>query len=145
HLRTADNAGNWNPEAVHRGPYYIDTTAPDSSVEPLPAHSPTSFVVRWSGSDPVPGSGLASYDVQYRVGPSGVWTDWFSASTLTSATFGPESPVHTQPGQTYYFRCRARDRAGNLETYAGGDGDAWTTVQVQAVYRLYLPLVLRRH
>ncbi len=145
HIRTADNVGNWNAEAVHRGPYYVDTTAPNSSVEPLPAQSPTSFLVRWSGSDPSPGSGLTTYDVQYRVGPSGVWTDWLSATTLTSATFGPNQPVQPQPGQTYYFRCRARDQVGNLEAYPGGDGDAWTTIQARAVYRLYLPLVLRRH
>jgi len=145
HLRTADNTGNWNAEAVHRGPYSIDTTAPESSVEPLPAQSPTSFLVRWSGSDSSPGSGLATYDVQYRIGPYGVWTDWLVGTTLTSATFGPGQPVPPQPGQTYYFRCRARDQVGNLEAYPDGDGDTWTTIQVQAGYRLYLPLVWRHH
>jgi hypothetical protein len=145
HLRTADNTGNWNAEAVHRGPYSIDTTAPESSVEPLPAQSPTSFPVRWSGSDSSPGSGLATYDVQYRIGPYGVWTDWLVGTTLTSATFGPGQPVPPQPGQTYYFRCRARDQVGNLEAYPDGEGDTWTTIQVQAGYRLYLPLVWRHH
>jgi hypothetical protein len=32
HIRTVDNAGNWNPGAFHVGPFYIDATAPSTSI-----------------------------------------------------------------------------------------------------------------
>lgn len=121
---------------------FLDTVVPDSSVSALPAQvSGSSFRVDWSGSDPEPGSGLTSYDVQYRVGKYGQWEDWFSGLTSTSAVFGPGYPVQTQPGQTYYFRCRAQDEAGNLEAYPVGDGDAWT---ISVGFRVYIPIVVRR-
>ena len=58
----------------------------------------------------------------------------------TAGTFGPLEPVPLEDGQTYYFRCRARDTAGNLGVYAAGDGDTWTTLYKEAVY---LPLITR--
>lgn len=33
HIRTADNAGNWNSGTVHRGPYYIDGTKPSGQIQ----------------------------------------------------------------------------------------------------------------
>ena len=141
HIRTRDNVGNWNAEAVHAGPYLVDTSAPSCAVHPLPASQWAIFFdASWSGIDAEPGSGLDSYDVQYRVGAGEVWMDWILDTAAMSATFGPLSPVHLEDGQTYYFRCRARDAAANLGIYAGGDGDTWTTIHLSTVY---LPLILR--
>jgi len=42
---------------------------------------------------------------------------------LTAYPFGPDEPVTVEIGQTYYFRVRARDFAGNQEPYPAADGD----------------------
>ena len=100
----------------------LDTAPPSSTVEALTAYQAnTSFVISWSGSDAA--SGVDSYDVQYRDGAVS-WTDWLTETTETSATLVGED------GRTYYFQSRARDNAGNVEAYPGGDGDTHTTVRV---------------
>lgn len=101
----------------------LDNLAPASQVAPLPAWSGASFSVGWSGSDSG-GAGLRSYDVQFRDGPAGAWTDWLLDTTAAGATF------YGVDGHTYYFRSRARDNAYNLEPYPAGDGDTATTVDV---------------
>jgi len=115
--------------------------APDTSVSALPANqSAVSFVVSWTGEDPSPGSEIESYDVQYRVKDEGGWVDWLSETSLTSHSFGPFEPLYLQDGQTYFFRCRARDGAGNLEGYPGWTGDTRTVV---SMLRLVLPVVVK--
>ncbi|MGQ9582052.1 MAG: FG-GAP-like repeat-containing protein [Thermoplasmatota archaeon] len=95
----------------------IDPAPPSSSVEPLPAFmSTTAFTVSWSGTDGLGGSGIESFDVQVRDG-SGPWMDWLMATSSTSGEYQGTN------GHTYSFQCRARDRAGNVEDYPGGDGD----------------------
>ena len=113
HIRTRDAAGNWAATAVHRGPYYIDTTAPSSSTSSPASVGSTSFTVSWSGSDS--GSGIDSYDVQYKnVTTGGSWTTWKSAVSYLSSSFSGTD------GHTYQFRSRARDNVGNLESYPSG-------------------------
>jgi hypothetical protein len=110
--------------------FTIDTLAPTSSVQLLPVYTTTNeFSVNWSGQDSTPGSGLspnATFDVQYRDGPSGYWTDWNMGVTTNTARFTGIS------GHTYYFKCRSRDKAGNLESWPDGDGDAKTLVDSTA-------------
>ena len=88
-------------------------------------------------------SGIASYDVQFRVGLGGAWFDWpgLIGTTQTTATFGPSDPVAVVEGQTYYFRVRALDNAGNQGSYAP-NGDCSTTVSAEQ-YEVYLPVVVR--
>ncbi len=106
-------------------PYWgtTDVNPPSSRVLPLELlTNQSTFTVTWSGSD----TGLAnikSYDIQYRDGANGAWTDWLSTNQTTGAFIG-------QDGHTYYFRSRARDYAGNLETYPGGNGDTDTTIDL---------------
>jgi hypothetical protein len=89
-----------------------DKLAPRSAVLPLPMYSNSPEVqVRWAGEDEPKGSGIASYDVQYRIVPNGPWTDWQSANAQTQATFDGED------GYVYEFRSRARDAAGNVEAW----------------------------
>jgi hypothetical protein len=117
----------------------LDTIAPASGATSPPSTTSLWFTVSWSGSDGL--SGIDTYDVQYRVGSGGAWTDWLVGTSSTSDTFGPASPVGVVVDQTYYFRARARDNAGNLEAYPGGDGD--TSTYVQEVFPVYLPVTLR--
>jgi len=103
----------------------IDQTPPVAAVSPLPAVSQESnFLVSWAAADDR--SGVQCTDVQVRDGPGGGWADWFGCTALTFAGF------QGQDGDTYYFRARARDNAGNVGTFAGGNGDASTTVHVGA-------------
>ena len=109
------------PSAWVSRSFTVDTNPPASSVTPLsPTMESNYFFVRWSGLDAL--SGVASYDVQVRDGDTGAWTDW-----LTSTTAGEAGFLGTM-GHTYYFQSRSRDRAGNQETYPGGDGDTYTTI-----------------
>ena len=99
----------------------LDTAPPSSSVADLPTYQSTlSFPVSCSGSDTT--SGIASYDVQFRDGTGVSWEDWQIAVVATSTVFVGED------GHTYYFQSRARDNAGNIEAYPGGDGDAHVCV-----------------
>ena len=101
--------------------FTVDTAPPTSSVTPLsPTMESTYFIVRWSGSDAL--SGLANYDVQVRDGDVGAWTDWLTSTTAGEAWFLGAMD------HTYYFQSRARDRAGNPESYPGGDGDTHTLI-----------------
>jgi hypothetical protein len=137
-VTSKDRFGNVNPRDTGRAgdaPYYtfyVDTQPPTSSVMELPPiqEQPT-FTVRWSGSDA--GSGIASYDIQVRVGSSGSWVTWLDATSATAQAFvAPRAGI-------YYFRSRARDRAGNVESWPTGNGDTYT----QVGFKLYLPLAIR--
>jgi hypothetical protein len=113
HLRTADKSGNLAADTLHLGPYWIDATLPVVSLT-TPQCRASAFVVSWSGRDDV--SGIANYDVQYRQGTGGTWTDWRMATTALAYPFTLGSA-----GQTYYFRVRARDVAGNVSAYTADD------------------------
>jgi hypothetical protein len=116
----------------------LDTVLPTSSAS-SPAQSVNlSFTVSWSGSDNA--SGIAGYDVQYRIGAGGTWTDWMHTSA-PSAVFGATSPVVVVRGETYYFRVRAYDGAGNVESYPGGDGD--TSTYISIVFFTYTPSIIK--
>ncbi|MEW6679857.1 MAG: DNRLRE domain-containing protein [bacterium] len=105
--------------------YTPDATAPSSSVNSLSTYQTSaSFPVSWSGSDDI--SGIKYYDVQYKDGQNGSWIDWKTNVTDTSASFSGAN------GHTYYFQCKAQDKAGNWEAYPDGNGDTYTIVDTQA-------------
>jgi hypothetical protein len=137
YVQYRDNAGNTSPS--YTDTIILDTTAPSSSASSPASTDTLSFTVNWSGTDGL--SGIANYDVQYKVGSSGAWITWMTQTSNTSAVFGPTSPLVVENGETYYFQVRARDAASNLEIYPGGDGDTRTTVEV--VFNTYLPLISR--
>ncbi|MCK5833292.1 fibronectin type III domain-containing protein [bacterium] len=87
--------------------------------------SDTSFVLTWTGMDSTShdgeGWGIWNYDIQYKVGSGGSWTDWMMATTLSTADFGPSVPVDVVEGQAYYFRLRARDRVRNVSPWTEQD------------------------
>jgi hypothetical protein len=118
-----DWANNWTGAGAWN--LGIDRTAPTATVHVSPMYGGARFLdfyAYWGGMDNL--SGIASYDIQYRDGPGGTWTNLFTSTTLTNHRFTG------QDGHTYYFRSRAVDSAGNWGNYAGGDGDTSYTVQV---------------
>ncbi len=130
-----DNAGNhsgliWEPDWSF---FVIDKSPPSSAVNPLPATQPyPQFTVRWSGNDNFTPNDLIFYEVQYQLNCTGSWIDWFGPDNWEGATFTGEV------GQSYCFRSRAFDLAGNTEAWPES-ADAWT--RVIRFSNVYLPLV----
>ena len=93
----------------------VDTAAPSTSLRAprisTKVTKTTRFKIRWAGRDPAPASGIAVYDVQYKVG-GGAWQNWKTGTTATQAYFTG------QPGLNYIFRVRATDRAGNVSRFS---------------------------
>lgn len=89
-----------------------DLVPPVSAVAALAAvqFNPT-FAVHWAGSDNASPVSALTYDVQYRDGPTGQWTNWQNNTAATTATFAG------QAGHAYDFRSRAHDEANNVEAY----------------------------
>lgn len=85
----------------------VETVPPVSSVLELPAYTNTTkFTVYWNGTDDV--SGIAYYSIDSSA--DGVnWEPWISKTTDNSSSFTGKD------NQTYYFRSKAVDRAGNEE------------------------------
>ncbi|MEK7872661.1 MAG: hypothetical protein AAB502_02235, partial [Chloroflexota bacterium] len=100
------------------GSFPLDTESPTSTVISANANSPT-VTVKWAGLDD--SSGVKWYDIQYKDGPKGAWSNWLVGTTSTSAVFPGEY------GHTYYFQSRAQDNARNWEGYPGGNGDVSIT------------------
>jgi hypothetical protein len=99
-----------------------DTTPPTAWIDALPERSQSSFVVSWSGYDEG-GSGLAYFDVQYRLAGS-AWVDWRMHTTARSAQW-----VGGVDGRLYRFRARAVDHAGNIQEW----GPAQAETRVDAI------------
>lgn len=119
-FRATDVAGNVEP--LRSATVKVDLTPPVARITELtPSQLLRTFTIGWQGQDR-PGSGIATYDVQVRAGRSGAWANLVSSSTATSATFTGDR------GQTYYVRVRARDQAGNVRAFTGGNGDAATYI-----------------
>jgi hypothetical protein len=108
---------------------YVDTLPPHGTVLTVPAHAETAgFTVSWSAAD---GSGVITYDVEYRRNDQPSWTSWVSNSSETSRVF-----MQPLEGDSYSFRMRARDRGNNLSDWVS------ETVRVGG-FQVYLPLVSR--
>lgn len=119
-----DWVGNWVGAGVWN--LGIDRTPPVVNTDVYPLYGDAPFrdfwVTWWNSSDNL--SGIVTYDVQYRDGASGTWTDMVTYTSNQSYRFVGED------NHTYYFRSRARDNAGNVSLYASGDGDIQHTVQI---------------
>jgi len=135
YVQFKDNAGLTS--GTYSDSIILDRIAPESSATSPEVTVNTSFALTWSGTDNL--SGIAAYDIQYRVGAAGVWTDWLLGTTKTTAVFGSHLPVVVTQGETYYFRVRAHDLAGNVEEYPAYD----TFTSVVDRQQIMLPLLLK--
>lgn len=117
-------------------PYLVieaDTVPPTATVHPLPEYTtPPTIPVSWSGVDDA--AGVWSYDVQVRQGASGTWTTWKRFTDATSGVYDG-----AQSGETYCFRARAWDRAGNrgawpAEPQACTSMRRWLHLEVPGVF-----------
>jgi hypothetical protein len=133
-----DRAGNrtyLGPDSPGQAHTFVDRTAPAVGVLPIDkALAQTTFPVSWSGDDGI-GSGVASFDVQTMTG-TGAWTDWLTGTAITTRAFTGSL------GNTYGFRVRATDRAGNV---SGWSAPQWAVVIEPSAlrYRARLPLTYR--
>lgn len=105
-----------------------DTIAPVASIVPLPTFSPGEFPVTWSATDSAPSncnpSGVASYDVEYRINGS----DWHSWKNQTQATTN-HFKNWAANNDFVEFRARATDNAGNVQPY----GNPQTSTRIDTV------------
>jgi hypothetical protein len=102
-----------NESAVASDAIALDTVAPGAVTVIAPAVSTaisktSSFPLTWACSDPAPSSGIAAYELFYRVAPSTAWVLWGAPLASASATFSGTA------GATYEFQVRATDGAGNV-------------------------------
>jgi len=117
HIRVRDGAGNWNSTAVHCGPFWIDTEAPEN---PVSVESGSHDVRGWSSD--------ATIDVRWAFGSLGerlsgyegvsvAWDQDNSTVPDTTVDYDANTTIATSPpladGRQVYFHIRARDRAGN--------------------------------
>ncbi len=103
--------------------YTVDTCAPSSWVNDLPAWSPNGFTVSWDGSDcGSPASGVRDYNVQYSLDNVN-WVTWKTNTTDKSSTFNGNH------NQVYFFRVQATDNANNVGSWSASKG---TTIDSQA-------------
>lgn len=117
HLRATDAAGNWNASAIHLGPFWIDTGAPNNTATLWsPSHQPDV----WSRDSTVDVNWSLDGLSDALSGCEGLSFCWDSRpSTIPDATMdvGADASSATSPklpdGASWYFHLRTRDRAGN--------------------------------
>ena len=103
-----DNAGNLQSVPTSaQATTAVDITTPTSTVAALPAFSPGSFTLDWSGSNPN-GLAIASYDV-YVSEDGGAFTPLLTDTPLTSTTFTGAN------NHTYAFYSVATDVVGKSQ------------------------------
>ncbi|PIU15088.1 hypothetical protein COT20_02170 [bacterium (Candidatus Gribaldobacteria) CG08_land_8_20_14_0_20_39_15] len=108
-VKATDLAFNTDESPVQYN-WFIDLTPPLSWIENIATSSTsTTVLVRWNGSDI--DSGILNYDIQYREDINGEWQNFVQTTTSLQANFTGKD------GQTYYFRSKARDIAGNEKNW----------------------------
>lgn len=105
-----------------------DTVPPQSTITQLPAFSRGEFTVSWTGSDlGSPATGIAFWDLDYAT--DGVnWVQWIRGTTNQSAVW-----LAGADGNTYHFRVRAVDNAGNVESWTRNSAQQQTSTVVDSI------------
>jgi len=111
----------------------VDTVIPASGVDNVFVYPDEHYSVHWSGQDAT--SGVATFDIQRRQGISGTWTTWLAETTTFGVTFSPAV------SDTFWFRSRATDAAGNLGEF--DDGQMNTADAILLDKQMWFPLIYR--
>jgi len=138
HVRTKDQAGNWNPDAAHKGPFRIDTNAPSNPTTSAETHGAPRDTWQssiddpdftWSGASDGEGSGIAGYHVYWGTDPSGTSTIWTTNARYDPpAVSTPGADLSPQPANagsdpslsgphTYYLRVQTKDHVGHASPW----------------------------
>ncbi len=120
-VRARDRAGNLGDYSAPATTTVVDQTPPAAYLFPLRPAEVVPFEVRWRGEDAC--GEVTHYTVQYQRGEDPP-VSWLVGTSATAALFDPSEP---QFGETYLFRVRARDEAGNWS----GWSDPVTTLLAQ--------------
>ena len=104
-----DRIGNYDHAVVWN--VTLDRTSPTSIIDPLPVQSLDYVQLYWSGTDNVTAFDNLVFDIQYQVSCVG---DWIDGLTLTDAISWQFMGTY---GESYCFRSRAHDLAGNVEEW----------------------------
>lgn len=124
-VRALDNSCNLEPWSdSYQTVTMVEALPPVSRISPLPDVSRDDLKVTWEATD-LGGSGIKSYDVQYRKNLSTTWSDIFQpikGSTEIYIGFSQFS-IYVLPGDTVYLRVRATDNAQNVEPWPISDQD----------------------
>lgn len=120
----------WNTESwFSAGEVFttVEDYPPRSAVFHLPEFVRNGSFIEWGGID-YGGSGIGSYDVQYRSENSGGWVDWIIGQPYSGQVFNGIT------GQKYSFRSRATDLASNSEDWFSDSEDTSTTHYAWGIY-----------
>ena len=88
-------------------PEFYDVVGPTATITKVTNIGPGTLEVYWTAQDPTPGSGVAYSQVQVRVS-GGAWQSVVAATPATQVLY-----EQAQPGDTYVFRVRSRDKVNN--------------------------------
>ncbi|MCX7832475.1 MAG: hypothetical protein N2440_06215 [Actinobacteria bacterium] len=107
-----DRASNTTTSTVR---FTVDFTPPSVTINTMPNYSSsnstkTFFNISYSATDNL--SGISSFDLEYRPNYSSTFVRLLSSPTQTAYTFSGSQ------GLTYYFRVRAKDKAGNISPWS---------------------------
>ena len=98
---------------------YVDTSAPTTTAPSTSLRSGTTLssgmsrvTISWTGTDAGP-AGIASYEVRRS-------RDGNAYQTIATGLSNPSLVWSVEPGHTYRFQVRARDKAGNVGAWATG-------------------------
>lgn len=116
-----------------------DERYPYSSINPLGSDTISSgptLPISWGGADTTTedgiGWGIRYYDIQFKRNTTGTWRNWYINTPMTSGIFGPFSPDTVWADTTYFFRCRAHDKVGNVEPWPTTH-QAWARYEMQTL------------
>jgi hypothetical protein len=104
----AQDVWGWGMAMDTTHSFFVDTHPPEAVAFSVAISPQDTFQVGWTGIDPAPASGIATFDI-YVSEDDSAWTLWLGDVTDTTALYVGEDD------QVYYFFALATDSAGNRE------------------------------